>query len=199
MPEAWKPPQGCVDVRKQNEVSYAQYFTHFRVVNHFGLLSLWQDEYCTIRFSLDAPEDFDFLPAKICSSEGPLMQEGSSLYICENTAYAKGFYATEVDGSRLGATRRLISEANFQKYIFTTYEGWWRQGPLIFVGELIFDMRTEKFSRWTDHHLFARDFAEDGKGGVYVLENHNDLYHFPKDWYRSGEDRAKYRIASLES
>lgn len=194
LPQDWKEPNGYITLNEetQQKRSYGQfdgYLDNFCTVGGYGFVSLSGGSPCTIRFSLDDPDDFTFMPMDCCTGykgQGLLTEVDGVLYSVMKGLWCSAFWKTPIVNGVPDTSVKLL-DLKAQKLDPHGLNGWWRLGRRIYTEAFYFDLDSEKFFRMPKWAVIsACDYAQDNKGGCYVLCG--DLYYFPKGWEQSGTD-----------
>ena len=173
----------------------AQLTDRFMVLSGYGYRSFSYGGRPAIRFSLENPADFTFMPLFTGSTAdiSMLTQEKDTIYsyLLNSKGDPTHFYATRMSGNQALENRVLLDGESMEKYGLHTAQGWWRRGSKLYLygghdGGLLFDMEKEKFLR-VKRDMYASDFVEDGRGMTYVFRN-SRLYILPPNWMEIGQE-----------
>ena len=200
--------------RPDDTLSFAGLYLHgdYGYAVHAGYAAF------NIRFRLDDPSKFEFLPFNSCSA---YKREAGMISVyhddtlvgcggCENEMFA----TTPVGPSYVGETVKHFSMQ--REYDTNEYQGisgsenghgWWRVGSRYFLNRFMVDMEKMEY-RKLPFSIFALDFHEMPDGSVWIrgchsyAKNDRALYHLPANCWekiRMPEELDRYRVCYLGS
>ena len=187
-----------VTAETREKRNYGERLNNFRTVGGYGYLSIDTLVRLTIRFPLNDPADFQFMPDGSCSGNcdmGPLMVVDHALYSCV------GVYIDEGQGLwKTYSTGKTTCVLDFKKNNVRVgrMRSWWRMGSCLYIGNLKVDLSENKFRHlpsWVNE-LEVSDYIEDDRGGCYVYSG--NIYYFSKGWESSGSDLEQFLVAELD-
>lgn len=168
-----------------------------------------------IRFRLDDPSKFDFLPFNSCSSykkeAGMISVYGDDTLVGCGCYNGEPFATTPIGPGFVGESRMHF---NMQRdYGVDEYQGiygaedgkgWWRAGSKYFLNRFMVDMEEMKYKK-LPFAMFALDFHEMPDGSVWIRGSHertgdDGLYHLPANCWekiRMPEELERYRVCSF--
>lgn len=192
LPQEWREREPYMEENHSGERSYAQRLTGLYVLDGYAYLSVCGASYLNIRFPLDDPEGFAFLPYDSCCAMrkyGALCPVGSGKLL--GTGNLGGtLYLTD-----LKSGRKVVAIPD----LCTNGFGWWSLGGRFFLENIMLDLKAMKRYR-LPFRLDAQDFVPDGAGGVWVLSLDGGLYRLPPEaWGFKGQDELeRCRVLTLD-
>ena len=207
----WLRPRGMIDIRSGSR-NFGVRYTGLDIVEDNVYLSLDGCAVCTLRFPLDEPEKFQYLPMNACTAVqmgGMLTSVNGRIYSCPSFAIGTnelGIYEIQENGDLL----RLLSNAAGDLSLVNKGKYWWRLGDTVYIGLAALNLLDRKWHRLPDE-LYdyeehrdnpfgqVRDFIP-GRAGVYLLTE-TGLYLVPRDWEQHAEDLEdleKFRLLGLD-
>ena len=210
----WMKPNGIVDVRDPSK-NFGMKFTGFDIVDGMVYLSLDGCTYCTLRFPIDEPEKFTYLPMNSCSTVqddlrgGMLTSLNMRVFSCPGTVSGKNetaIYEIKADGNLV----KMISNAGGEVSLINKGASWWRLGNTVYIGAVALNFYERKWHKLSPllfdqkehkNNTFGvvKDFFPT-KNGVYLLTG-TGLYLVPQDWeskVRTLAEIEQFRIARLK-
>lgn len=166
-----------------------------------------------IRFRLDNPDDFDFLPPDSCSAykaQCGMISIYNDTTLVGTGVYDDVFSRTPIGPDYVGNTNKQFDLKEYQGYtdlrisLNEDGRGWWRVGSRYFINQLMIDMETLKYKK-LPFALHALDFHEMPDGSVYIRGSHtgsydHSIYRLPANCWekiRMQEELEKYRVLDL--
>ena len=210
----WMKPNGIVDVRDPS-ANFGMKFTGFDIVDGMVYLSLEGCQFCTLRFPIDEPEKFTYLPMNSCASVqddvwgGMLTSMNMRVFSCPGVVSGKNetaIYEIKADGNLV----KMISNANGEVSLINKGASWWRLDNTVYIGAVALNLYERKWHKLSPL-LFDQKEHKDNtfgmvkdffptKNGVYLLTG-TGLYLVPSDWenkVRTLAEIEQFRIARLK-
>lgn len=205
----WSIYQNVLEAHEDKPVEFAGLYLH----GDYGYAVVHGTACFNIRFHLNNPDDFDFLPPDSCSAYKD--QCGMISIYNDDTLVGTGVYEnvfsrTPIDADSVGSAKKQFNLVEYAGYddLHISFNddgrGWWRVGSRYFINQLMIDMETLKYQK-LPFALHARDFHELPDGRVYIRGSHTgssdrSIYLLPAncwDKIRMQEELEKYRILSV--
>lgn len=205
LPQNWE----MIDISRIDEKSYGAYFCELYILDGVGYASLTGMHTAAIRFNLDNPSDFDFMPIDTCTTrrnDGGIIfpYNNKLIHSSANVLHSAGIYETTISNGNIGEMNTIVkgdlSSKNYS-FIRRYSKGWWVQKNRLFMGRVFFNLETHKIITspliTIDKENSRLFYVEDDKGGAYVLSESN-LSYYPDKWWESHSDKSNYVIHNFK-
>lgn len=205
MPQDWKD---LLDRLGQSlnpdQRSYGFSFTGFAALGEYGYVQRTSFPALVVRFRLDDPADFAYMPVNSCCV---LRQSaGAMLSVCSNGLLGIGaapglpvpegsLCITGLAGGGIAGSRCVL---DLKKYDSFRKEWWKLSDSLYFIGTLKVDLAARKIKRM-NFYVPARDFAPGPDGSAFVYDG-EAVYRFPPQFWTQvscEDDWKRFAIAAF--
>lgn len=208
MPEDWESRMANLTwpsfEERKNQANYGFKYNGLTILNDYGYVDMLSFPEFAIRFPLDDPTNFEYMPAGSCdllrTGEWDMFSscQGGILSVSWGLPDSAGILRLiKINENKISGVRNLLDLNKYKQ----AANYWWKvSDDLYFIGNLMLNLATKKLNR-VNFCLEAEDFAPAPDGGTYVMTGEG-IYCLPMECWtkiKNEDDLKHYIIAPLNT